>query len=263
MPTFYIYNDLKIKYIISVILSTIIFLPLAMLSGFEGITIIINWAIIILAIAFIFDLIKTKRIDKIMIELDNCRVKEYVETYEMLISNYRKKSDFLLSNLAVGYIKLGEFEKARSYLNAISMSNKKKLSAINIEYVYLNNLCAVNILLGDVQSAEEYLKQMQDMINNPLVKHHIKTSFSYYYILNKMELDILKGDEDLKEKLCTLRLQVDNRLLTKVEANYGLGEFYEAQGEIEKARFHYNFAKENGGSSFYQKKAQSKLEELI
>ena len=262
MPTFYIYNDLKIKYIISVVLGSIMFLFIALLSGFGGIAIIINWVILMLAIAFVFDLIKTKRIDKIMIELDNCRVKEYVETYENLITNYRKKNDFLLSNLAVGYIKLGEIEKAKSYLNAINISNKNRLSAINIEYVYLNNLCAVNILLGDVQSAEEYLKKMQDMINNPLVKHHVKASFSYRYALNKMELDILKGDNSLKEKLYTLILQVDNRMLSKVEANYGLGEFYEAQGDIDKSKLHYNFAKENGGSSIYQKKAQSRLEEL-
>ncbi len=262
MPTFYIYKDLKIKYIITLILSFIIYVPIALLSGVESISMIISWICIVFLISLIFDLIKVKRIDKIMIELDNCRVKEYVEIYEMLISNYRKKNDFLLSNLAVGYIQLGEFEKARSYLNAINISHKKKISAINIEYVYLNNLCAVNILLGDVQSAEEYLRQMQDMINNPLVKHHIKASFSYYYILNKMELDILKGDEALKEKLCTLRLQVDNRLLAKVDANYGLGEFYEAQGEIEKARLHYTYAKENGGSSFYQSKAQQRLEAL-
>lgn len=265
LPNIYVFKDLKIKYAITVICG-IILIPLiiGLLTSSETVA-IVSIFVWIFVCATIFEIIKNKRLDKINTDLDECRIHSYVNSYEVLSENCSKKNNYILSNLAVGYIKLGDFERAYALLKLVDIKPTNNIAILTGIFFYYNNLFLTCAELDKLEEANQNLLKMLEIINLKLVRNNVYyyNTFLRYYRSCSLVYKAKTGEYDANEVIYETLLETEAKLIEKVCWHFGAAEITFKKGDFAKASNHYKFVAENGGDTYYCIKAKERLAEIL
>ena len=259
---FNVYKDLKLIYILGCIIGIPLFAVIFALSGVEIGGIVINEIFLLLLFGVVLSIIATKRVDKLLEKYDNCQIKEFVEAYEELLERENKHEDVLVFNLSAGYISSGQYEKAEYLLSTVKFANKKGIMAVTPKAMYYNNLCALYLGLENKELAQKYFEELQQLIYTPKLKYPQNAAIAHLCSSKKIEIEMMDATPEERIKFCEILLATADTMLKKVEVEYDFGKAHEDLGDTEKAKEHYGYAAQYGGSSIYCKKAKDRLENL-
>lgn len=198
---------------------------------------------------------KFVNINNIMFEQCECR--KYIAEYNRLFARSTKRTkDFLLLNLATGYICFGDFEKAFSILNEVNPFFKDNNLGRSCMAIYYNNLLTVYRHFADNKNAESALNMLRAMLSNPKFKPALKVRINNIIDFHHCISDIEQGNYENAEKVFLDELSSAESRYDRVAINYYLAKIYSEKGETEKAEECISFVIQNGGDTFCVQKAK-------
>ena len=190
--------------------------------------------------------------------LNDLKINDYINFYVYASRTKNKKRSLVMkSALLQGYLAKGDFEKATPLFYEV----RKNINTLNNPEVNINLLVScTNYLLYTNQHNEAYelLTLLDASIKNPSVTYINKEE-----IFHNLKLKFMCATNQLTsidEFNCFL--QKTNIPLTKVELKFFLGNFFEANNNIESAFDEYKYVAKSGGDLYIAQLSKLKLEHL-
>jgi len=176
-------------------------------------------------------------------------IKVMLEVKDQKLSGYPNAIRDL--ELSVGYIALGDFEKARNILLSLDMTPFKK--SATIMGMYYNHLMICEIYLGHL---DEALDIFQREINSLDIKHKtvleaIKTT--------EAELLFHQGKYEEAKAIFSLYYDISKHKASKLNSLFYLAKIDEMENLKEEARIKYQKVAEEGNGLWFTKEALAKL----
>lgn len=219
-----------------------------------------------LVIFIIFNLIAAKKMRKIHQKLSTCHAEDFIKEFNTI---YKQKSKLVQNlvyyNLSTGYYYLGDNELTKSFLDKINLSiykqDKKVRRGLINSLLYENNVACYYINQKDISNAEIHIKAMKELLDNDKMNFY-KDMYWHLYEEKKVCLQMLNGSYDGLETYYQNQLERNTKQLDKVITNYRLGEVYLHYGKTKEAAQAFEYAKNNGGDTFFAKEAEGHLKAL-
>ena len=215
----------------------------------------------IVVCVFFFQRLAVKRLNKVMALLEACRVREYVDAYEKLLSRAGGNAAFVRLNLSAGYIEQGYPQKALTLLRDLpAFSGSRSGTAMRL--VYDNNLVVCHRMLGDLDTAGKLMEQFRaDLAAAPAKAPQlaqITAQCRKQAMLLSMARDNFDGARDFFET--ELRSDVTER--SRVADHYALAWACTQEGNTEQAGRHLEYVIAHGGDTWYVSSARERLRQL-
>ena len=260
--SFKLYKDLNLIYILGCIIGIPLFAVIFALLGLDIGRMIAYEILGILLFAIVLNIIASKRAEKLLKRREDCDITGFIEAYEEFLERNSKNNNFLAINLSAGYIDKGDYEKAEYILSTVKFANKSNIQILEMKSVYLNNICELYTRLGNKEQAEKYFEELQQILYDSKVKYPQNVITAHLCRTQKIGIEMMTASPELRLQYCEILLATADTMLKKVEVEYDFGKAYEDLGDTEKAKEHYGYAAQYGGSSIYCKKAKDRLENL-
>lgn len=255
------YKDLRIGYYLSILALVILMIILVICTDISMVLVFLIELVWILGSNILMSAIAAKRINTITGMLnDQCNAREFISQtfalYGEAKGNITKM--FLPSNLAAGYLSLGDADTALFHLQSITANEErwqKKKSALAISYY--NNFTHAYIMKQDYRAAYEMLEKMQKQLGIVKLKPRVRQQYEVNYQLKRIRLNMQQGNYAGVEEYCIPLLQNSKMLLLQVALCDILRDVYLHEGRTEAAEKCKEFILQNGGDTYYVAKANA------
>lgn len=251
-----LYKDLKIAYLLTTFVAG---LSLALIFGaydFKvlGYIFILLW---VLACAYIFTFIATKRFNSIIAVANNtCNIENSLnQLFGIYKGRTHKKMDLIvaiyISNLLLHY------GKTNFALNILLQYNperlfKKEREAV-YKFFYYSNLVSCYNHLDKKEDALNAYKRADQIFNSPYFNVKIKSECEMMHKANYLIITDVIGNCDEILYLHKITLEKSKSLLSEVSCRFSIVNVLAACGRLSDAEEHIKFIKENGGDTLYAK----------
>lgn len=184
-----------------------------------------------------------------------CRAGDYVQ--QMLALMERAKGSyirlFLSSNLAAGYLNLGDVDNALFYLQSVTIDTKKRQprSVGEILIRYYNNYATVYMRKGNLEMADAMLERMQNQIYSIRMSPASRQEYEKNYERKQLQMQMLRGGYEGVEEYCQRELKTEQTMLIRVFLYDFLREVYLHEGKQAEAEKCCDFILKNGGDTYY------------
>ena len=255
-----VYKDIFYRYVTTALLGAVI------IGVVMGLTIKNQWYLAVGVVVWMllctgfWEYWARRRTKKFDDSFDNCRMKEFLDDYVFVIAGTPKDSDDynknkLLLKYADGLYALGQFEDMNGSLRGLYFIEhpSKKDEAQKAEYCIRKALYFVeNNRLDEAEMQVDECYRLMNLNNfNAKQTKELETSCEKIIEMINMREGHLDGAEEKFQKW----FDEATTNLEKVECMFRLGEIRWARGEDEKADEAFRFAVDNGGDTFYARRA--------
>jgi len=243
---------MKVSYLKLILITMVSMIILILLLDNVFIAGIINFVVLFFGYYLIFFLKASNYINLKDEKCDPLKFLEANEKIKKMAEKYPKIKFISDINQAVGFILLGEFEKAKEILLMIDKTDIFK-SSINI-LTYNINLITCLYELGETPKAEEIYESEISTLptdNKRINKISEIIKAERLYFLNRLE--------ESKEKFHQIQI-VKHSKRSRIEILYRLAQIDEKMGNTELANAQYAEVAEKGNELWIAKQAKIKLE---
>ncbi len=251
-----VFNSTAVLYYLTCAVGVVLFICLLAINTHFVIAMLLM-AIWIFIAAFVFNYIAGKKVNKITkIMTDDCSVQECVDIYNNLLQRSSPGTKtFLLLNLSVGYLNLGQSRFAKRTLDAINSFPNNRAGVVYKAHYY-NNLISYYLQINDIDSADHCVVELKNVLNNSKLYKSVRDTLFHFYTGQTFSINIQKGIYDGAEMIFNLTFERENRKIGKVFAKYTLGKIYLHYNEFDKAIDAFKFVIGNGGDSYYVEESE-------
>ena len=255
-----VYKDIFYKYVTTVLIGAVI---VGLLIGMNSTNIwllAIGIAVWMLLCFGFWEYMARKRTSKFDDSFNNCRMSEFLDDYVYIIASTPKDAEDytknkLLLKYSDGLYALGKFDDMYGALKGLYFIEHpgKKDEAQKVEYNIRKALYFTE--KNQLDEAEMQVDECYRLMN--LNKFSAKQTAEFEKSCEKIieMINMREGHYDGAEEKFQKWFDEAADNLTKVECKFRLGEISWARGEKEKANEAFQFAVDNGGDTFYARKA--------
>lgn len=197
---------------------------------------------------------------------ENCRPDLMLEGYQKECGTISSASQirFYNTNLSAAYLTMGQWQAAKEALLGIPLPAKNSMFTTTT-MVVKGNLCLCHLALGEMQEAKDCINWLMEQAKSIRMKSASST-MPYKYENKALCLmyffNIAQGCDEGAESYFTKTWRMETTLLGKVETQYHLGGLYLRRGALAEARAAFEYAAQNGGTTWYAGAAAAQLQQL-
>ena len=258
------YKDIYYKYITFAMIGAILIGVSAGFTSIDKRILVVALAVWLVGNALFWQFLAIKRKKDLEKLLDECKLADYVDSYEDLDQRFPKfgdmqsKADIKL-NLAEGLYAHGEFTEMKRVLDSIELRKSTDLKDLVQKVSFHNLLALYYIERGELGMAEAELSECYPLFDFVKFKEPKRSQCLESSEIIYATLQLKRGElEGLDKKFRTWMTEV-SRPLTKVICSYRLGEVYTNHNMTEEANQQFNFVVKYGGDSFFAERAEAAL----
>lgn len=257
-----LYKDLNIGYNFSVA-AGVLFAVVMIFKDQSYILIYTSLIIWFFLMGFIFGTAAIKRLNKInYIMNQQCHGQEFLQQLLCLQENSKGKAMelFFATNLAAGYLNLGDADTALFHLNNVTLdekNHKRRMHAMLM--AYYNNYAMACMMKQDWETANTMLSNMKNLLETAKLKPAARQNFEKLYQIKCMRMRAFQRNYEGCEEFCMNTLEHSGTLLEQVALIDLLRDVYLHEGRWQEAQKCKEFILENGGDTYYVAKANAEM----
>ena len=258
------YKDIYYKYITFAMVGAVTIGILAGLTKINRIALVVAMIVWLLGNAGFWQWMAIRRKKSLEKLLGECKLAEYVDSYEALDQRFPRFGDLLSKNdiklnLAAGLYAHGEFSEMKRVLDTVQLRNATDLRDLVQKVAYLNDLALYYIERGQYGEAEAELSEVYPMFDYVKFKEPKRSECLDVTERTYATLQIKRGNFDGLDKQFINWVRDVEDPLAKVACSYRLGELYYNHGMTEEANKQFEFVVKYGGDTFYAERAADAL----
>ena len=258
------YKDIYYKYITFAMVGALSIGLAAGLTSVDKRLLIVLLVVWLIGNALFWQLMAIKRKKDLEKLLSQCKLAEYVDSYEALDQRFPRFGDLLSKNdiklnLAAGLYAHGEFSEMKRVLDTVQLRNATDIKDLIQKVAFHSDLALYYIERGQLGEAEAELTECYPLFDLVKFKEPKRSESLDACERVYATLQIKRGNlEGLDKKFRDWLRDVQDPL-TKVSCAYRLGEIYMNHDMVEEAKQQFNFVTKYGGDTFYAERAEAAL----
>lgn len=257
-----LYKDLFIIYVVGEILIPVLYFVLTIVAHMHILPCLILAYILILGWLFLMQRIATRRFNRAIQNMEECRIRQGMSQIEPLLARCGRNTVFLIkADLAFGYLMLGEARNALEMLDSLPLFPEKK-RWLPLQLVCESNRGSAFLMLNRLDDTEASIARFAAILENTPEKYLRRTDLRTVYRTQLCELGMARGDFEGAVELFTERLNDAATPRRRVFAHYMLSWALTHDGRVDEAREHLHFVAENGGDTWFTAAAKKRLEAM-
>ena len=258
------YKDIYYKYITFAMIGAITIGLLMGLTKINRMVLIIALVVWLIGNACFWQLMAIRRKRMLQRLLDECKISDYVDSYEALDQRFPRFGDLfnkneIKLNLAYGLYAHGEFSEMKRVLDTVRLRNSTDVKDLVQKVVYLNNMALYYIERGQLGEAEAELSECYPLFDYVKFKEPRRSECLDLTERTYATLQIKRGNFDGLDKRFMNWIRDVGDPITKVFCSYRLGEIYYNHDMTEEAKKQFEFVTKYGGDTFYAERAAEAL----
>lgn len=215
----------------------------------------------IICCAVVFELLARKRLNKLIVLMNECHTQAFLDAYDKLHSDKKATQDFLSLNRSAGLLNIGRPRQALEQLQSISTDFRRSAAGAMMAATYYNNLFMAHLFLRDTFQAEQDLERMHQVLEQAQLKPLHRQALMTRYEDKRVLLNMTQGRCGGAEDYLTTVLESEETTLGKVSYHYWLARLCERDGRTQEAYEHMRFVWRSGGDTWYAREAAKMLKE--